>query len=145
MERFQPLLDKAGLSFSFNNHIEQQGGEAWLNGDASRLSQLIHNLVNNSIKYTHSPGMLVADLTIKHEVIIFTLMDSTPSVKEAELEKIFDHLYRAEQSRNRKTGGSGLGLAICKTIAESHGGELSASLSDLGGIKMTLCLPRLVD
>ncbi|MBL4798677.1 MAG: HAMP domain-containing protein [Oleispira sp.] len=145
LERFQPLLDKAGLSFSFNNHIEQQGGEAWLNGDASRLSQLIHNLVNNSIKYTHSPGMLVADLTIKHEVIIFTLMDSTPSVKEAELEKIFDHLYRAEQSRNRKTGGSGLGLAICKTIAESHGGELSASLSDLGGIKMILCLPRLVD
>jgi two-component system sensor histidine kinase BaeS len=145
LERFQPLLDKAGLSFNFTNHIEQQGDEAWLSGDASRLSQLIHNLVNNSIKYTHSPGRLVADLTIKHDVIVFSLSDSAPSVKGYELEKIFDHLYRAEQSRNRKTGGSGLGLAICKQIAESHGGELSASLSDLGGIKMTLCLPRLLE
>ena len=137
-------MDKAGLSFSFNN-IEQEDGEAWLNGDASRLSQLIHNLMNNSIKYTASPGTLVADLAIKHDVIIFSLSDSAPSVKEKELEKIFDHLYRAEQSRNRKTGGSGLGLAICKTIAESHGGELSAQVSELGGIKMTLCLPRLVE
>lgn len=144
LERFQPLLGKAGLSFSFNN-TGQEDDEAWLNGDASRLSQLIHNLMNNSIKYTASPGTLVADLAIKHDVIIFSLSDSAPSVKEKELEKIFDHLYRAEQSRNRKTGGSGLGLAICKTIAESHGGELSAQISELGGIKMTLCLPRLVE
>jgi two-component system sensor histidine kinase BaeS len=142
LARFQPLIEKAGLSFVFNNHIEDLGEEAWVNGDASRLSQLIHNLVNNSIKYTHAPGTLVADLTLHSEVIIFTLMDSAPKVKENELDKIFDHLYRAEQSRNRKTGGSGLGLAICKKIAQSHEGELSASLSDLGGIKMTLCLPR---
>ena len=140
--RFQPLLDKAGLSFKYSNHIDKQSDESWLKGDASRLSQLIHNLMNNSIKYTSSPGMLVADLVIKHDVIIFTLTDSAPSVKAQELDKIFDHLYRAEQSRNRATGGSGLGLAICKTIAENHGGELSAQLSDLGGIKMTLCLPK---
>lgn len=140
--RFQPLIEKAGLSFIFNNSIEELGEEVWINGDASRLSQLIHNLVNNSIKYTHAPGTLVADLTLRNDVVIFTLMDSAPSVKENELDKIFDHLYRAEQSRNRKTGGSGLGLAICKKIAQSHEGELSASLSDLGGIKMTLCLPR---
>ncbi len=142
LERFQPLISKAGLSFNFVNHIAEHAEEGWVNGDTSRLSQLVHNLVNNSIKYTHSPGNLVADLALKNEVIIFTLMDSAPKVKEHELDKIFDHLYRAEQSRNRKTGGSGLGLAICKKIAQSHGGELTASLSDLGGIKMTLCLPR---
>jgi len=50
-------------------------------------------------------------------------------------------MYRAEQSRNRKTGGSGLGLAICKKIAEGHGGELLAENSSLGGIKMILRLP----
>ncbi len=141
LERFQPLISKAGLSFNFVNHITEQGEEGWVNGDTSRLSQLLHNLVNNSIKYTQSPGALVADLALKNDVIIFTLMDSAPAVKEHELDKIFDHLYRAEQSRNRKTGGSGLGLAICQKIAQSHGGELTASLSDLGGIKMTLCLP----
>jgi len=142
LERFQPLIGKAGLSFSFINSAQSLNEEAWVRGDSSRLSQFIHNLVNNSIKYTQAPGKLVAELIVKNDVIIFTLMDSAPSVKETELDKIFDHLYRAEQSRNRKTGGSGLGLAICKKIAQSHDGELTASLSDLGGIKMTLCLPR---
>jgi two-component system sensor histidine kinase BaeS len=141
LERFQPLIDKAGLNFSFINNAQAGNKEAWVRGDSSRLSQLIHNLVNNSIKYTQAPGTLMAELTVKNDVIVFTLKDSAPSVKEGELEKIFDHLYRAEQSRNRKTGGSGLGLAICKKIAQSHEGELTASLSDLGGIKMTLCLP----
>jgi two-component system sensor histidine kinase BaeS len=141
LERFQPLIDKAGLNFSFINNAQADNKEAWVRGDSSRLSQLIHNLVNNSIKYTQAPGTLMAELTVKNDVIVFTLKDSAPSVKEGELEKIFDHLYRAEQSRNRKTGGSGLGLAICKKIAQSHEGELTASLSDLGGIKMTLCLP----
>lgn len=142
LERLQPLIDKAGLAFSFISPPQSDNEGAWIRGDASRLSQLIHNLVNNSIKYTQSPGSLVAELIIQSEVVIFTLMDSAPSVKEDELDKIFDHLYRAEQSRNRKTGGSGLGLAICKKIAQSHEGQLNASLSELGGIKMTLCLPR---
>jgi two-component system sensor histidine kinase BaeS len=141
LERFQPLIDKAGLEFSFINTAQCENEDVWIKGDASRLSQLIHNLVNNSLKYTQAPGKLVAELIVKNDVMIFTLMDSAPSVKEGELDKIFDHLYRAEQSRNRKTGGSGLGLAICQKIAQSHDGELTASLSDLGGIKMTLCLP----
>ena len=145
LERFQPLFDRAGLSFTFNDHVKAQAEDVLVSGDASRLSQLLHNLINNCIKYTRAPGTLIADLSIKNGVIIFSLTDSAPGVRESELDKIFDHLYRAEQSRNRKTGGSGLGLAICKKIAQSHGGELSAGMSDLGGIKMTLCLPRLVE
>lgn len=146
LDRFQPLFTKAGLEFQFNDQVHRAGSlnsevDAWIMGDAGRISQLLHNLINNSIKYTHAPGKVVAELEIKNNVIIFNLSDSAPSVKKTELEKIFDHLYRAEQSRNRKTGGSGLGLAICKKIAESHGGQLTAQLSELGGIKMTLCLP----
>jgi two-component system sensor histidine kinase BaeS len=137
LERFKPLIEKAGLSLSFVH----EDTVAWVNGDTGRLSQLLQNLLNNSLKYTHVPGSLVVDLAVKHDVIILTLMDSSPGVDENELDKIFDHLYRAEQSRNRATGGSGLGLAICKNIAQNHGGKLSASLSNLGGIKMTLCLP----
>jgi two-component system sensor histidine kinase BaeS len=124
LERFQPLIDKAGLGFKFNNYVEAQDEDVLVSGDASRLSQLLHNLMNNSIKYTQAPGTIIANLSIKSEVVIFTLTDSAPSVKERELDKIFDHLYRAEQSRNRKTGGSGLGLAICRKIAQSHGGGI---------------------
>ena len=57
------------------------------------------------------------------------------------MEKLFDHLYRVEASRNRQTGGSGLGLAICKQIVFAHQGEIKASASSLGGLKIAIHLP----
>ena len=140
LERFSPLIEKAGLGYSFNNQIDEEQG-AWVNVDPARISQLIHNLLNNSVKYTDVPGHVNVALTVVDGFYELSVEDSAPGVQADELEKIFDHLYRAEQSRNRKTGGSGLGLAICKKIAEGHGGELVAESSSLGGIKMILRLP----
>jgi len=140
LDRFSPLIEKAGLGYSFNNEIDEEQG-AWVNVDPARISQLIHNLLNNSVKYTDVPGHVNVALTVVGDFYELSVEDSDPGVQADELEKIFDHLYRAEQSRNRKTGGSGLGLAICKKIAEGHGGELLAENSSLGGIKMILRLP----
>lgn len=142
LERFTPLVKQAGLTFTFHNNVENSE-HTWVHGDAQRLSQLIHNLVQNSIKYTQAPGKIHIQLSGNLNHIQFTIEDSAPGVQAHELEKIFDHLYRAEASRNRKTGGSGLGLAICKKITEGHGGTLRAHPSPLGGVRMILTLPLL--
>jgi len=57
------------------------------------------------------------------------------------LPKLFDRLYRVDESRSRKNGGSGIGLSICKHIIEIHGGSIMASESDAGGVKIQICLP----
>jgi two-component system sensor histidine kinase BaeS len=62
-------------------------------------------------------------------------------VPPAELPRIFERFYRVETSRSRASGGSGLGLAICKSIVQAHGGQLQASISSLGGLRLTLILP----
>ncbi|MGJ8691676.1 MAG: ATP-binding protein [Thalassotalea sp.] len=111
-------------------------------GDSTRINQLFDNLITNSLKYTDSPGQLHITITKSNQQAQITIEDSSPSVPKASIAKLFDHLYRVENSRNRKTGGSGLGLAICQKIVQAHQGEITAYPSPQGGlgIKVTLAL-----
>ena len=63
------------------------------------------------------------------------------SISDEQLGRIFERFYRTEGSRNRASGGSGLGLAICQNIVEAHGGQISASHSPAGGVRITIVLP----
>lgn len=115
---------------------------ARLSGDPVRLRQLLDNLLQNSLKYTDPGGELALTLAERHGAWLLTLDDSAPGVPDEALPRLFDHLFRVESSRNRETGGAGLGLAICRRIVEAHGGTLVATHSALGGLSITLCLPR---
>ncbi|MCH8543326.1 MAG: HAMP domain-containing protein [Alcanivorax sp.] len=126
-----------------------------LQGDATRLRQLLANLLANSAKYTDEGGRAVlrgrlgssgksgsTDAAHAHGCVILTLEDSAPGVPEDALPKLFDHLYRAESaSRNRALGGSGLGLSLARRIVEAHGGTIDAQASDLGGLRIVVRLP----
>lgn len=118
-----------------------------LNADERRLEQLLDNLIQNTLRYTDSPGVLNIQLLIntgkinRQQYCSLIWQDSSPGVKKEELNKLLDHLYRTEHSRNRKTGGSGLGLAICKSIVEGHQGIIKVKHSSLGGIAIIVKLP----
>lgn len=106
-----------------------------LDGDEHRLHQLFNNFLQNTLRYTDAPGQL--QITINYgKQLTFIWEDSSPGVKPENLNKLFDRLYREDQSRNRSLGGSGLGLAICKNIVEAHQGIIHAELSSLGGLKI---------
>ena len=68
--------------------------------------------------------------------------DSAPAVPDESLPLLFERLYRVDSSRGRSSGGSGLGLSIVKAIVERHGGVISASHSELGGLKLVVRLPK---
>ncbi len=107
-----------------------------VHADPDRLSQLINNLLKNSLRYTDAPGNIQVVLSSDQSSAILSVSDSTPNVSQEDLLNIFKRLYRADESRNRKNGGAGLGLSICKKIAEAHNGTLIAEQSELGGLKM---------
>lgn len=112
-----------------------------IQGDPQRLQQLLSNLYNNSLSYTDRGGSIESRLFSRDSKIHFELHDSLPGVPADGLPRLFDRLYRVEKSRNRELGGAGLGLAICREIVKAHGGEINASTSHLGGLKIHITLP----
>lgn len=109
--------------------------------DAERLHQLFSILLDNSLKYTEAGGRLEVRLEFDHGFAGIHFIDSAPGVPEAEIDRLFDRLYRVESSRSRATGGAGLGLAICRNIVEAHEGTVTAKASPLGGLWVTVRLP----
>jgi two-component system sensor histidine kinase BaeS len=112
--------------------------------DETRINQLIDNMINNCFKYTQAPGNIIISLQQVNNSAVLTIDDSYPSVPKEALDKLFDHLYRVESSRNRKTGGSGIGLALCKSIVDAHQGKISADNSVHGGLSICCTLPLII-
>jgi len=109
--------------------------------DESRLSQVVANLLQNTLRYSEPPARLSLRLRESAGRATLTWDDSSPGVDEADLPRLTDRLFRVDGSRARAHGGSGLGLAIVKAIVEAHGGALSASASPLGGLRWEIVLP----
>ncbi|MGF6099305.1 sensor histidine kinase efflux regulator BaeS [Pseudomonas sp. 18175] len=110
--------------------------------DANRLQQLFSNLLENAVRYTDPEGVVRIAAAVERDEVRIDFMDSGPGVSANQLPRLFERFYRGESSRNRTSGGAGLGLAICHSIALAHGGSLSADHSPLGGLWLTLRLPR---
>lgn len=113
-----------------------------LEADPKRLQQLFGNLLENAVRYTDPGGVLRISAAIEGDDVRIEFLDSGPGVEAQQLPRLFDRFYRGEASRNRASGGAGLGLAICRSIALAHGGSLTADHSPLGGLWLTLRLPR---
>ena len=111
-------------------------------GDSYRLEQLFTNLIENSLRYTDSPGKLEIQLTENKEDISITFSDSEPGVDPDVIDKVFDRFFREELSRSREKGGAGLGLAICHEIVEAHSGKIKATPSEHGGLSIQISLPK---
>jgi two-component system, OmpR family, sensor histidine kinase BaeS len=109
--------------------------------DAARIAQLLGNLLHNSLRYTDAPGRVEVRLWVDAVMVHIRLDDSAPGVAPADLERVFDPLYRADSARSRHNGGSGLGLANCAAIAQSHEGRITARSSPLGGMQLQVSLP----
>ncbi len=116
-----------------------------VHGDARRLHQVFANLLENTLSYTDAGGSLEIGARIEGSSDAQTLLlrfdDSAPGVREDELPRLFERLFRGEASRNRDLGGSGLGLSICRAIVEAHGGSVDAAASTAGGLRITITLP----
>lgn len=110
-------------------------------GDTTRLLQVLDNLVDNAAKYGRDQGALQIRAWQEGDRAVLLLEDDGPGVPAEALPHLFEHLYRVESSRNRQAGGSGLGLAICKRIIEAHRGTILALPSERGGLQIRLTLP----
>jgi two-component system sensor histidine kinase BaeS len=139
VEQQAQLQENEGLSFE----LLAQGGATMVFADEHRLEQLFSNLAHNSRQYTSHPGQVQVTLRRSAGNAVIDWSDSAPGVGDADLERLFDRLYRVDASRARNTGGSGLGLSICRNIVEASQGSIHARHSPLGGVTLHISLPLL--
>ncbi|WP_051309832.1 ATP-binding protein [Desulfogranum japonicum] len=115
--------------------------EMFAYADADRMMQVFGNILANCSKYCKRNAEVYISTWEEQQTSHICIEDSGPGVEPTELGRIFDRLYRVDDSRNREFGGSGLGLSICKQIIEGHGGTIWAKQSDKGGLAICISLP----
>jgi two-component system sensor histidine kinase BaeS len=141
-EKYSSYLADSGISLN----VEFNSQAIFVYGDQTRLSQLFENIITNCIKYSSATALNIS-LTVgclnkkNQEVIALLFEDNGKGVEDVHLEHLFEHLYRVDHSRNRKTGGTGLGLSICRHIVIAHQGVIIAKKSSIGGLAISIELP----
>ena len=100
-------------------------------GDTEALEQLIHNLLDNGVKYNRDGGRLSVTLEANGGELVLTVADTGLGIRSAAIPRVFERFYRVDKGRARDEGGTGLGLALVKHAARLHGGRVELQ-SQLG-------------
>ncbi len=119
-------------------HVRAPGGLS-VTADPTRMGQVLANLVDNAIKYTPSEGQVYLQADRRDGEIVISINDTGVGIPHNELPKIWDRLYRCDQSRSQK--GLGLGLSLVKAIVEAHKGRVEASSEPGKGSTLSIYLP----
>jgi len=121
-----------------------------INGDPTRIRQVVSNLVSNAIKFTASGGVLVrlslamgvdTDAEVNSPKLLFEVIDSGIGIEPSAKIKIFESFRQADGSTTRQFGGTGLGLAIAKQLVELMGGEIDVESQPGEGARFYFDLP----
>jgi len=118
---FQTRSQEKKVALSFN--VEE--GIPNLTIDRDRIKQVLHNLLENALRYTQSGG----SVNVKAEkngdgMVRISVSDTGSGIDAADLPNVFDHFYKADKSRHRAYGNTGIGLALVKNYVELHGGKV---------------------
>jgi CheY-like chemotaxis protein len=120
------------------------GTPAWVDGDITRIEQVITNLVTNALKYTPADGKISVVVGEDARESILRVADTGHGIAPQLLPRIFDLFVQGEQAPERAQGGLGIGLTLVRRLVELHGGQVEAASAGAGqGSRFTIRLPRL--
>lgn len=147
MEYFDDCIEEIGLDLEAKNiglsYFNYAEDDVMIIADPEQLKRVIHNIVNNSIKYLDKPkGFLNIRIKDVGDFIQVEIEDNGKGMAAKDLPYIFDRFYRTDASRNSATGGSGIGLSIVKKIIEDHGGKIWATSKEATGTIMYFVLRK---
>ncbi|NMH60981.1 hybrid sensor histidine kinase/response regulator [Alteromonas ponticola] len=138
IEQVSPLIEQKGQRLEVRISHQQ----AIVDGDRSRLTQVVANILNNANRYTPANGHIQVTLTVDEGNCKITIQDNGIGIEAKLIPHIFDHFTQAERSPDRAQGGLGLGLALVKSLLELHNGSATAESNGLNqGSLFTVLLP----
>jgi signal transduction histidine kinase len=118
---YQPIAARQGVELV----LDIPGSSPAILVDEGRMLQVLKNLVENALRYTHEGGQICLGLKISEKVQLY-VQDNGSGIEAEDLPYVFDRFYRADKNRTGNSGKMGLGLAICKALVTAQGGTIAA-------------------
>ena len=110
--------------------------------DLGKIQQVLYNLIDNAIKFSHPNSVIYIQATIKYEKVFVSVKDTGIGIPKNNLKKIWERFYKSDSSRGKDKRGTGLGLSIVKEIIQNHGETIDVISTEDVGTEFIFTLPR---
>lgn len=118
------------------------GDEMYVVGDVDKIQQVLYNLLDNAIKFSHHDSVIKMETTEKRSKIFVSVKDSGIGIPKDDLKLIWDRFYKSDLSRGKDKKGTGLGLSITKEIIQAHGEHINVISTEGVGTEFIFSLPK---
>ena len=140
VETSRPLIEGSGHELS----VTYPTKSVWLEGDQTRLAQIIANLLNNAAKYTDRGGPIKLISDREGDEVVVRVIDNGIGLSAQMLPRVFDLFAQEDRSLDRSQGGLGIGLTLVRSLVQLHGGTITARSPGPGlGSEFQIRLPAL--
>ena len=136
-----PLAAEKGLTLD----VVRAPKELAVWADATKLRQILLNLLTNAIKFTDTGSVVLESRKVDDDHVEIAVRDTGIGIAPANHDRVFDTFWQVEQKSTRKVGGTGLGLSVSRRLARLMNGDLTVASSLGAGSTFTLRLPSLRD
>jgi signal transduction histidine kinase/CheY-like chemotaxis protein len=122
--------------------LDVRASPAWVHGDATRIEQIVGNLLVNAATYTARGGCIRVHVGLENGTAVLEVADDGQGIAPEHLPRVFELFYQADPSIERTSGGLGIGLTLVQQLAQLHGGSVDAASPGKGqGATFTVRIP----
>lgn len=121
------------------------GESLFVNADIIKIQQVLYNLLDNAIKFSHHNSIIKIETSIKHNKVFVSVKDNGIGISKDSIKQIWDRFYKTDLSRGKDKKGTGLGLSITKEIIRAHGENINVISTEGVGSEFIFSLPRVAD
>ena len=117
------------------------GDQLYVNADMGKIQQVLYNLLDNAIKFSHNDSVIKIETTEKNTKVFISVKDSGIGIPKDSLKLIWDRFYKTDLSRGKDKKGTGLGLSITKEIIQAHNENINVISTEGEGTEFIFSLP----
>lgn len=118
------------------------GDTMYVNADVGKIQQVLYNLIDNAIKFSHHDSAIKIETNEKNNKVFVSVKDSGIGIPKEDLKLIWDRFYKSDSSRGKDKKGTGLGLSITKEIIHAHGEHINVISTQEVGSEFIFSLPK---
>lgn len=117
------------------------GEEMYVNADVGKIQQVLYNLMDNAIKFSHQDSVIKVETSLRKSKLLVSVKDTGIGIPKEDLKQIWDRFYKSDLSRGKDKKGTGLGLSIVKEIISCHDENINVVSTEGVGTEFTFTLP----